>query len=98
MGPSGACCSLSLVLVLFPFVPEWSLDLVHCLLCLGLLMDPATSICPCLLCADLVRLCSVTEGTACAGIAFGSWLACILGAAGQYLLPDKYSEAKPALM
>ena len=46
-------------------------------------MDPATSICPCLLFLGLVGLCSITEGNACAGIAFGSWLACPLGTAGH---------------
>lgn len=36
-----AACDLSL---LFTFVPGWSMDLFHCLLCLVALIDPVTSI------------------------------------------------------
>lgn len=45
-----AACDLTL---LFPFVPGWSTDPFHCLLCLVLLIDPVTSIWFCLLSADL---------------------------------------------
>lgn len=55
-------------------------------------MDPVTSICSCLLCLGLVGLCSITEGTACAGIAFGSWLAGTLGTASQCCSPVNILE------
>ena len=85
-----------LCLALLPVVPawtlEWVLDLVHYLLCLGLLMDVATQFC-----LDAVGLCPTGEGTVCAVVMLGSWLLLPCGAFPHLLLLPANVVAVPPL-
>lgn len=58
-------------------------------------MDPVSNLHLCSPNLGLVAWCPISEGLACSGVTYGSWLGCCHGVALLTLLPDSYNLFSP---